>query len=105
MPITACVAPASAALQAHLCRTRLGFVCLYLGAPDRVLDFFEALAEAGYPALGNPAGRLWAHSYAPVRKSERFKAFVRRAGMIDYWRSRGWPDLCRPVGADDFVCT
>jgi hypothetical protein len=23
---------------------------------------------------------------------------------VDYWRARGWPDLCRPMGADDFVC-
>jgi len=21
-----------------------------------------------------------------------------------YWRERGWPDLCHPVSADDFVC-
>ena len=42
--------------------------------------------------------------YAPVRKTERFKAFVRNAGLVDYWRAKGWPDLCRPMGADDFVC-
>ena len=40
----------------------------------------------------------------PVRKTERFKALVRKAGLVDYWRARGWPDLCRPMGADDFVC-
>ena len=45
-----------------------------------------------------------APSYAPVRKTERFKAYVRKAGLVDYWRARGWPDLCRPMGADDFVC-
>ena len=27
-----------------------------------------------------------------------------QAGLVDYWRARGWPDLCRPMGADDFVC-
>ena len=27
-----------------------------------------------------------------------------RIGMVDYWRARGWPDLCRSMGADDFVC-
>ena len=52
----------------------LGFVHLYAGAPDRVLDFFEGLAEAGVPALGNLASFLWAPGYAPVRKTERFKA-------------------------------
>jgi hypothetical protein len=29
---------------------------------------------------------------------------VRAYGLVDYWRERGWPDLCRSVGADDFVC-
>jgi len=42
--------------------------------------------------------------HTPVRKTERFKAWVRAEGMVDYWRARGWPDLCRPMGADDFVC-
>jgi len=41
---------------------------------------------------------------APLRKTERFKKFARRGGYVDYWRARGWPDLCRPVGADDFEC-
>jgi hypothetical protein len=44
------------------------------------------------------------HSLAPVRKTERFKKFLRDTGLVDYWRARGWPDLCRPVGADDFEC-
>jgi hypothetical protein len=39
-----------------------------------------------------------------LRKTERFKTLVRDAGFVDVWRVRGWPDLCRPVGADDFAC-
>jgi hypothetical protein len=31
-------------------------------------------------------------------------AYVRAAGFVDYWKQKGWPDLCRPVGTDDFVC-
>jgi hypothetical protein len=41
---------------------------------------------------------------APVRKTDRFKKWARTAGLVDYWRERGWPEFCRPVGADDFVC-
>jgi len=26
-------------------------------------------------------------------------------GMVDYWRARGWPKFCQPVGADDFTCS
>jgi len=42
--------------------------------------------------------------FAPFERRERFRAYVRKAGLVDYWRERGWPDLCRPQGADDFVC-
>jgi hypothetical protein len=81
----------------------LGFVYLHVGATDRVLEFYEGGLEAGYQAVITDA-LLWHSSFAPVRKLERFKAFVRGAGMVDYWRARGWPGFCRPLGADDFVC-
>ena len=41
---------------------------------------------------------------APVRKTERFKAYARKAGMVDYWRARGWPDMCHPATRGDFAC-
>jgi len=47
---------------------------------------------------------FWGPDYASVRKTERFKAFARKAGLVEYWRTGHWPDLCRPVGTDDFVC-
>ena len=82
---------------------RLGFVYLYIGAPLRALEFHEAGVDAAY-TIAITTAVLWHPSYAPVRKTERFKAFARKAGFVDYWRARGWPDLCRPMGADDFVC-
>jgi tetratricopeptide (TPR) repeat protein len=83
--------------------SELGFVYVYVGAPDRVLDHPERLVGVhGLTALA--VRYLWSSEFAPVRKTERFKAFVRAAGYVDYWRTRGWPDSCRPVGADDFVC-
>lgn len=81
----------------------LGYVYLYVGAPDRVLESYEARVEVGY-SIPADTGLLWLPSYAPVRQTERFKAFVRAAGIVEYWRAKGWPDLCRPAGADDFVC-
>jgi len=41
---------------------------------------------------------------APLRKTERFRAHLRNIGLVDYWRARGWPDFCKPVGANDFEC-
>jgi TolB-like protein/DNA-binding SARP family transcriptional activator/Flp pilus assembly protein TadD len=80
----------------------LGFVYAYVGAPDRVLDHPE---RVGVHRLDPPAARyLWSSEVAPARRTERFKALVRTAGYVDYWRASGWPDHCRPVGANDFAC-
>jgi len=79
----------------------LNFIYGYVGALDRVMEFPERTLEIqASPAVGV----IWLPEVAPLRKTERFKAYVRKAGLVDYWRARGWPDLCRPMGADDFVC-
>jgi len=78
----------------------LGFVFLHAGAPSRVLESYEALIERGYPGIWP----LWHEAYAPVRQTERFKALVKRLNLPEFWRARGWPDLCHPVGTDDFTC-
>ena len=84
---------------------QLSFVYLYVGAPDRVLDYQERVMAEGKVLISQQVRYLWSPNFAPVRKTERFKALMRAAGYLDHWRARGWPDLCRPVGADDFVCT
>jgi TolB-like protein/DNA-binding SARP family transcriptional activator len=81
----------------------LPWVYLHVGASDRVLDEYEAMLDGGR-LPGQEMDWLWHPSYAPVRKTERFKAFVRKAGFVDYWRAKGWPDLCHPIGSDDFEC-
>jgi hypothetical protein len=40
---------------------------------------------------------------AQFRADPRFQQLVRDSGLLDYWRSVGWPDLCRPAG-DGVVC-
>jgi hypothetical protein len=66
-----------------------------------MLDYPETAAKEGN---FRPIQMVWRPSAAPLRNTERFKAFMRQAGLVDHWRMRGWPDLCRPMGADDFVC-
>jgi TolB-like protein len=96
-------APAPAPRQDMPYLGYLSFVYLYVGAPERSLEQAELYAEAGYLVMIVNAS-LWHSSYAPVRKTERFKTLMRKAGMVEYWRAKGWPDLCHPVGADDFAC-
>ena len=80
---------------------RQDFIYFYVGAPDRLLDYPERSIKAGELI----ATDLFAANYAPVRKTERFKRLIREAGLVDYWKERGWPDLCHPTtGDDDFAC-
>ncbi|MFT6662779.1 MAG: hypothetical protein ACJA0K_002792, partial [Maricaulis maris] len=38
------------------------------------------------------------------RQTPTFHQLIRSSGTLDYWREHGFPDICRPVGADDFTC-
>lgn len=83
---------------------RLNFVYAYVGAPDRMMEYPERALEAG---LGT--SRAFDFSFAPllapVRKTERFTAFVRNSGILAYWRTKGWPEQCHPTTGDDFECS
>ena len=81
----------------------LSFVYLHAGAPERVLEFYEAALQAGYFQPISTTW-LWHDSYAPVRKTARFKTYVRNIGLEEFWRARGWPAHCKPVGTQDFAC-
>ena len=80
----------------------LNFIYLFVGAQDRYLEGAESRMQAGL------SGALFRDPWAPpsisLRKTERFKAYARQAGFVDYWRARGWPKACHPVGEKDFAC-
>jgi hypothetical protein len=67
------------------------------------MQAYEDDLASGAPNLGTSVF-LWHPSYAPVRKTDRFQAYVRRAGFVDYWRAKGWPPFCRATAGDDFEC-
>ncbi|HEX5279721.1 MAG TPA: hypothetical protein VFW28_06555 [Micropepsaceae bacterium] len=79
----------------------LNFVYAYIGAEDRLLDFPERALEAG---MFGDVRNLFIPAYAPARKTQRFKILVRKAGLVEYWRAKGWPPQCHPTTADDFEC-
>jgi TolB-like protein len=81
----------------------LNFVYMHVGAPDRLMEFAERNLAIGW--VGSTANYpIWTSEHVPLRKTERFKSYVRAAGMVDYWRARGWPDLCHASGTGDFAC-
>ena len=83
---------------------RVDWAYLYVGAPEQALEHYESDVRTGM--VGGPAafGWLWHSSYAVARKSARFKTLVKNAGLVDFWRQRGWPDFCRPLGSSDYEC-
>jgi TolB-like protein len=99
-------APAAAGSPQSLPRLSypLDFVYLHIGVPERVLQPFEDDVAAGSLPTPRQVIDFWLPSYAPLRKTARFKALARNVGLVEYWRAKGWPDLCRPIGTDDFAC-
>jgi adenylate cyclase len=81
----------------------LGWIYLYTSAPERALEAYERDVEIGFIAP-YPLPSIWHASYAPVRKTERFKSFVSALGLVDYWRAKGWPEFCRPTTGHNFAC-
>jgi hypothetical protein len=70
------------------------FSFLYFGVWDEM-----AANPAIYPWLA------WHPDAAEFRKSDIFKAAMRKSGVLAFWQARGFPPQCKPVGDDDFVCT
>ncbi len=98
-------APAKVAAVDTLPRlgVRLDWVYLYGGAPERAIQTQEFSVKMGFVAPVELAV-VWHPSYAPLRKTERFKAYVRALGLVEYWRAKGWPQWCHPTTGDDFAC-
>ena len=72
-------------------------------------------ADALFAYYGNPndTNRQWRRfTYNTLSRGiarrfladPRTKALLRTYGHEAYWREKGWPALCRPLGPDDFEC-
>lgn len=79
------------------------FAYLYVGAPERALEPHEDGVEVGY-SVSIFNALLWHSSYTELRKTERFETFLRNAGIVAYWRQRGWADFCQPLDDYEFEC-
>ena len=78
----------------------LNFVYGHVGTAERVMEWPERqIGIQGYGEFG-----AWSPTFSDLRQTDRFRIFVRNSGLLDYWRERGFADLCRPVGEDDFEC-
>jgi len=80
--------------------TDISVLAAYFGDPEFAMDAMEK----GIKIVTRGLFKIWYPVMQEVRQLPRFKEFVREIGLVDYWKEYGWPDLCRPVGDDDFVC-
>jgi len=47
---------------------------------------------------------LWHPDGDEFRTTPQFKAVISEMGIFEYWKARGFPPQCKPVGDDDFEC-
>jgi hypothetical protein len=78
-----------------LCRS-----AAYFGNPEFAMEIIEKSVGINADILNC----LWSPTMRKIRKTPRFKKFVREIGLVEYWKKYGWPDICHPVGDDDFEC-
>lgn len=57
-----------------------------------------------YDLLTPNALVFWGEDHKRYRQSPEFKAYIRDSGILSYWRSEGFPQQCRPLPPEDFVC-
>ncbi|MEE4163798.1 MAG: winged helix-turn-helix domain-containing protein [Woeseiaceae bacterium] len=78
----------------------IALLAAFFGDPDFAL---EAMAyEARKTTIRY--GALWFPVMSEVRKLPAFKQLVTDVNLVEYWRTHGWTDHCRPLGDEDFEC-
>jgi hypothetical protein len=83
-----------------LARLQIGALAARFGDPDLAMTSFEET----FASSPEQIYAIWRPGYRDMRKLPRFKEFARSAGLVDYWKEYGWPDMCRPFGENDFEC-
>ena len=73
-----------------------------------IVDDQEAAMDALIRRWGNEfrsENFLFPRQVKFIFSDPRWKAQIRREGILELWRSRGFPEWCRPLDEDDFECT
>jgi len=69
-----------------------GYLAYYESTGPVVQSYFFAALYSS-----KPAGAAMLHD-------PRIKAKLRDFGFVAYWRAKGWPPGCKPLGDSDFEC-
>ena len=74
-----------------------------LGEFDRAFAAMDQAARERTFFAGDFLGPRANPQLIRLRSHPRFGDTMRKAGLIDYWRANGWPDVCGEVDGK-FVC-
>ena len=47
---------------------------------------------------------IWYPVMSEARQLPEFKQLVNDLNLVEYWRTYGWADACKPLGDSDFTC-
>ncbi len=97
----AALAVLAAVEQGELSRIVAFEALLILGSP-RVFDLgIDPLSDIVKLQIHTQVWNNWA---VAVRRDPRFKEWAAALGNVEFWEKYGWPDRCKPTGADSFEC-
>ena len=71
-----------------------------LGDADRAARVVKRL-DRGTDVMDN---FIWWEMARPFRTTPEFHRLARAVRLEELWRVRGWPDKCRPQGANSYTC-
>lgn len=71
-------------------------------APPTMMGILNTIGN--YDQGGGIGYVVWLKPLAHYRQSPQFKHYMRATGVYEYWRTKGFPPQCHPVGSDDFAC-
>jgi TolB-like protein/Tfp pilus assembly protein PilF len=80
--------------------TDIGLLAAYFGDEELALQTIGEESRLGSYRFSV----VWYPLMADARQSKAFKDLVTDMNLVEYWRASEWPDLCRPLGTDDFEC-
>ena len=78
----------------------IALLAAYFGDPELALQTIGEQLHFSNVRLHE----VWYPVMSDVRKLPGFKVLVADLNLVEYWRTVGWADLCRPLGDDDFEC-
>jgi tetratricopeptide (TPR) repeat protein len=78
----------------------IALLAAYFGDPEFALEVFSTELRRTTIRFG----ALWYPVMSDVRRLDAFKELMTELNLVEYWRTYGWADACRPVGEEDFAC-